>query len=57
MKRAVFVIAALILSGCSSPEPVAIKGEVISCASITFDKSITKGATIECLDGTAGASM
>ena len=29
MKRALFVIAALILSGCSSPEPVAIKGEVI----------------------------
>ena len=57
MKRAVFVIAALILSGCSSPEPVAIKGEVISCASITFDKSITKGATIECLDGSAGVSM
>ncbi|CAN2227501.1 thiol-disulfide oxidoreductase [Candidatus Nanopelagicaceae bacterium] len=57
MKRALFVVAALILSGCSSPEPVAIKGEVISCASITFDKSITKDAIIECLDGTAGASM
>ena len=57
MKRAIFVVAALILSGCSSPEPVAIKGEVISCASITFDKSITKGATIECLDGSAGTSM
>jgi cytochrome c biogenesis protein CcmG, thiol:disulfide interchange protein DsbE len=39
------------------PEPVAIKGEVISCDSITSDKSITKGVTIECLDGSAGASM
>ena len=63
MKRALFVVAALFLTGCSSPEPVAmpepvaIKGEVISCDSITSDKSITKGATIECLDGTAGASM
>ena len=57
MKRALLLISALILTGCSSSEPVAIKGEVISCASITFDKSITKGATIECLDGTAGASM
>lgn len=42
MKRALFVIAALILSGCSSPEPVAIKGEVISCGSVTSDKTITK---------------
>ena len=57
MKRALFIVAALILTGCSSPEPVAIKGEVTSCASITFDKSITKGATIECLDGSVGANM
>jgi thiol-disulfide isomerase/thioredoxin len=57
MKRALFVVAALALAGCSSPEPVAIKGEVISCDSITSDKSITKGVTIECLDGSAGVSM
>ena len=57
MKRALLVVAVLILTGCSSPEPVAIKGEVISCDSITSDKSITKGVTIECLDGSAGASM
>jgi thiol-disulfide isomerase/thioredoxin len=57
MKRALFVVAALALAGCSSPQPVAIKGEVISCDSITSAKSITKGATIECLDGSAGVSM
>ena len=55
MKRALFVIAALILSGCSSPEPVAIKGEVISCGSVTSDKTITKGISVECVDGSAGA--
>lgn len=57
MKRTLLVTAALILTGCSSPEPVAIKGEVISCDSITSDKSITEGVIIECLDGSAGASM
>ena len=57
MKRAAFLVLALALSGCAQTQSVAEKGEVISCASITFDKSITKGATIECLDGTAGASM
>jgi len=55
MKRALFVIAALILSGCSSPEPIAIKGEVISCGSVTSDKTITKGISVECVDGSAGA--
>jgi cytochrome c biogenesis protein CcmG/thiol:disulfide interchange protein DsbE len=57
MKLALVVVAALVLTGCSSAEPVAIKGEVVSCESITFDKSITTGVIIECLDGSTGASM
>lgn len=57
MKRALFVVAALILSGCSSPEPVAIKGEVISCSSVSSDKTITKGIFVECVDGSTGAVM
>jgi len=55
MKRALFVIASLILTGCAAPEPVAVKGEVISCSSVTSDKSATKGITVECLDGSEGA--
>jgi thiol-disulfide isomerase/thioredoxin len=59
MKVIGIFLLAIALTSCASPapEPVAVKGEVISCASITFDKSINKGPTIECLDGTAGASM
>jgi len=59
MKVIGIFLLAIALTSCASsaPEPVAVKGEVISCASITFDKSINKGPAIECLDGTAGASM
>lgn len=57
MKKIAFIITALILSGCSSPEPVATKGEVISCGSVTTDKSVTNGISIECVDGSAGAVM
>ena len=57
MKRALLIVVALILSGCSAPEPVAIKGEVISCDLVTSDKSIIKGISVECVDGSAGAIM
>ena len=55
MKRAIFVIAALILAGCADTEPVAIKGEVVSCESVIADKSITDGIKVECVDGSEGA--
>lgn len=54
MKRALFVIAALILTGCADTEPVAIKGEVISCGSVTSEKAITEGISVECVDGSEG---
>jgi thiol-disulfide isomerase/thioredoxin len=57
MKKISLIVAALILSGCSAPEPVAVKGEVISCTSVSTDKSITEGLSVECLDGSAGAIM
>ena len=55
MKRVLIVIASLILAGCSVSEPVAIKGEVISCGSVTSEKAITEGISVECVDGSAGA--
>jgi thiol-disulfide isomerase/thioredoxin len=57
MKKISLIVAALILSGCSAPEPVAVKGEVISCTSVSTDKSITEGLSVECLDGSTGAIM
>ena len=57
MKRALILISALILTGCSAPETVAIKGEVVSCASVTADKSIAAGIAVECVDGSEGVFM
>lgn len=57
MKRALLLISALILTGCSTPETVAVKGEVVSCTSVTTDKSITEGTSVECVDGSAGVVM
>jgi len=54
MKRALLIVMALLLTGCTSPQPAAIKGEVISCASVSSDKSITQGISVECVDGSAG---
>ena len=54
MKRTLLIVMALLLTGCSSPEPAAIKGEVISCSSVTSEKSITQGISVECVDGSAG---
>ena len=55
MKRALLLISALILSGCSNPEPVAVKGEVVSCGAVTSDKAVTEGISLECVDGSEGA--
>jgi len=55
MKQIFFIVAVLLLSGCSSTEPVAQNGQVISCESVTTDKSVVKGITLECVDGSPGA--
>ena len=57
MKRALLVIAVLLLSGCSNSEPVAQKGEVISCESVTTDQTVVTGISLECVDGSAGAVL
>ena len=55
MKRTLLIVAALLLTGCANTEPVAQKGEVISCGSVTVDKTITDGIAVECVDGSTGA--
>ena len=55
MRRIFLIVCVLVLSGCSSTEPVAQKGEVISCESVTTDKSVVKGIDLECVDGSPGA--
>jgi len=55
MKVMFFVITALLLSGCSNAEPVAQKGEVISCESVVTDKAVVEGIDLECVDGSPGA--
>ena len=55
MKVIFFVITALLLSGCSNTEPVAQKGEVISCESVSTDKEVVEGIALECVDGSPGA--
>ncbi len=55
MRRIFLIVCVLVLAGCSSTEPVAQKGEVISCESVTTDKSVVKGINLECVDGSPGA--
>ena len=55
MRRIFLIVSVLVLSGCSSTEPVTQKGEVISCESVTTDESVVKGITLECVDGSPGA--
>ena len=57
MKHTFLVITALFLTGCSSPEPVAVKGEVVSCATVNSDRATNEGTYVECVDGSKGAVL
>jgi thiol-disulfide isomerase/thioredoxin len=57
MKKVLFIVFALLLSGCSNSDPVAQTGEVISCGSVTTDKSVVEGIALECVDGSPGAIL
>jgi thiol-disulfide isomerase/thioredoxin len=57
MKRLAIFLITISLTACASQAPISVKGEVISCASVTTDKSITKGISVECVDGSAGAIL
>jgi cytochrome c biogenesis protein CcmG, thiol:disulfide interchange protein DsbE len=56
MKKALFVVALLLLTGCSSPSTF-VQGEVVSCESILQDPTFTEGIEMECLDSTEGARL
>ena len=57
MKRVLFLVLALALSGCAQTQNVAEKGEVISCASVSSDSSVTNGTLVECVDGSEGLAL
>lgn len=57
MKRALILVATLLLAGCAESDPVAEKGEVISCASVPSDSSVTSGTLVECVDGSNGLAL
>ena len=56
MRKALAVVVLLLLSGCSQSSSF-VKGEVISCASITQDTQFVGGIQMDCLDGTTGAQL
>ena len=57
MKRALVLVATLLLAGCAESEPVAQKGEVISCANVPSDSSVKSGTLVECVDGSKGLAL
>jgi len=56
MRRAIVIVALLLLSACS-PSSSFVKGEVLSCGSITQDKNFVGGTTLDCLDRTDGVQL
>ena len=57
MKRSLILVATLLLAGCADTKPVAQKGEVISCANVPSDSSVTSGTLVECVDGSKGLAL
>ena len=56
MKKVLGVVALLLLTSCS-PTSTYVKGEVVSCESITQDKTFEGGVTMDCLDRSEGAQL
>ena len=56
MRKALVVIALLLLTACS-PSSSYVKGEVVSCESISQDTSFVGGIEMDCLDCTTGARL
>ena len=56
MKKALAASVLLLLTACSPTSPY-VKGEVVSCESISEDKSFTSGVEMDCLDQSEGAQL
>ena len=56
MRKVLVVIALLLLTSCSQSSNY-VKGEVVSCESITQDATFVDGITLDCLDGTNGSQL
>jgi thiol-disulfide isomerase/thioredoxin len=56
MKKALAASALLLLTACA-PSSSYIKGEVLSCESISQDQSFTGGVQLDCLDRSEGAQL
>ena len=57
MKKIGISFLALTLTACASSKPISVKGEVVSCDSVSTDSSTTKGISVECVDGSPGAIL
>lgn len=55
--RKVLVAAALLMLTACSPSSIYVKGEVVSCESISQDSTFTGGVELACLDGMEGAQL
>lgn len=55
--RKVLVAAALLMLTACSPSSTYVKGEVVSCKSISQDSTFTGGVELACLDGKEGAQL
>ena len=56
MRRVWIAVTLLLLTACS-PTSSYVKGEVVTCKSISQDTSITNGIYLDCLDRSRGASL
>ncbi len=56
MRKVAAVLALFLLTACT-PSSSYVKGEVVSCATISQDKNFTGGVEMDCLDRTTGAQL
>ena len=56
MRKALAAVALLLLTSCSSTSTY-VKGEVVSCDSITQNTTYVDGIQLGCLDGSTGAQL
>jgi thiol-disulfide isomerase/thioredoxin len=56
MRKVLAVIVLLLLTSCSQSSTY-VKGEVVSCESITQDAAFVDGIELDCLDGTTGGQL